>query len=143
MRVAEILEQKGNKTMTVAQTDSVGTAVEVLREHGFGALVVSSNGEQIEGIISERDIVRALGQRADLLDIPVSEIMTEKVFTCAPTDHIDGLMAMMTEKRIRHLPVQISGRLSGLISIGDVVKHRVSELEAETRLVQEYINHGR
>lgn len=143
MRVADILEQKGTKTVTVAQTDNVSRAVEILREHGFGALVVSSDGERIEGIISERDIVRALGLRDDLLDIAVSEIMTEKVFTCAPSDQVDGLMAMMTEKRIRHLPVETNGRLGGLISIGDVVKHRVSELEAETKLVQEYIHHGR
>jgi CBS domain-containing protein len=143
MRVAEILEHKGTKTVTVAKTDSVSRAVEVLREHGFGALVVSSDGQRIEGIVSERDIVRALGLRDDLLDMPVSEIMTEHVFTCSPADQVDGLMSMMTDKRIRHLPVEVNGMLSGLISIGDVVKHRVSELEDETRLMQDYIHHGR
>ncbi len=143
MRVAEILQQKGTRTVTVTKEDSVSRAVEVLREHGFGALVVSSDGERIEGIVSERDIVRALGLREDLLDIPVSEIMTATVFTCAPADQVESLMSMMTDKRIRHLPVEVDGRLSGLISIGDVVKYRVSELEAETKLVQEYIHHGR
>ncbi len=143
MRVAEILERKGTKTVTVAKTDTVGRAVEVLREHGFGALVVSSDGKKIEGIISERDVVRALGLREDLLDLPVSEIMTEKVFTCTRSDRIDSLMSMMTDKRIRHLPVEVDGVLSGLVSIGDVVKHRVSELEDETQVMQDYIHHGR
>ncbi len=143
MRVAEILERKGTKTVTVAETDTVGSAVEILREHGFGALVVSSDGQRIDGIVSERDIVRALGIRDDLLDMPVSEIMTAHVFTCSPSDRVDSLMSMMTDKRIRHLPVEIDGALSGLISIGDVVKHRVSELEDETKHMQDYIHHGR
>lgn len=143
MRVAEILERKGNKTVTIKQTDSVSRAVEILREHGFGALVISSDGAAIEGILSERDVVRALGLRDDLLDLPVSEIMTRKVFTCSPGDRLDGLMAMMTERRIRHLPVEVNGVLSGLISIGDVVKYRVIELEDETQAMQDYIHHGR
>lgn len=143
MRVAEILEQKGTKTVTVTEADTVATAVDILREHGFGALVVSSDGQKIEGIISERDIVRALGLRDDLLDMPVAEIMTARVFTCSPADQVDSLMSMMTDKRIRHLPVEVNGALAGLISIGDVVKHRVSELEDETRLMQDYIHHGR
>lgn len=143
MRVAEILERKGNKTVTIRQTDSVSRAVEILREHGFGALVISSDGAAIEGIISERDVVRALGLRDDLLDLPVSEIMTKKVYTCSPGDRLDGLMSMMTERRIRHLPVEVDGVLSGLISIGDVVKYRVIELEDETQVMQDYIHHGR
>ncbi|MEM7276455.1 MAG: CBS domain-containing protein [Actinomycetota bacterium] len=143
MRVAEILDRKGSKTVTVMPTDSVNRAVELLREHGFGALVVSSDGDLIEGIISERDVVRALGLRPDLLEMPVSEIMTAKVFTCAPADRLDQLMALMTERRIRHLPVVANGALSGLISIGDVVKYRLSELEDETQAMQDYIQHGR
>lgn len=143
MRVAEILERKGTKTVTVTRTDTVGRAVEILREHGFGALVVSSDGRKIEGIVSERDVVRALGVRDNLLDTPVSEIMTEHVITCTPSDRIDHLMSMMTEKRIRHLPVDVDGALSGLVSIGDVVKYRVSELEDETEVIHNYIQHGR
>lgn len=143
MRVAEILDQKGSKTVTVRHTDTVATAVDILREHGFGALVVSSDGKKIEGIVSERDVVRALGLIEDLLDEPVSTIMTERVYTCSPGDRVEGLMAMMTEKRIRHLPVDVDGVLSGLISIGDVVKYRVSELENETQAMQDYIHHGR
>ena len=143
MRVADILRRKGTKTVTVRHDDSVARAVEILRDEGFGALVVSSDGTAIEGIVSERDVVRALGLRPDLLDLPVSEIMTAKVFTCVPDDKVDELMSMMTEKRIRHLPVEVDGKLSGLVSIGDVVKHRVTELENETQAMQEYIHHGR
>ncbi len=143
MRVSDILGRKGTKTATVKPTDTVGRAVEILREHGFGALVVSDNGRSIDGIVSERDIVRALGVTEGLLELPVADIMTRKVFTCAPNDLIDGLMNMMTEKRIRHLPVDIDGELSGLVSIGDVVKHRVSELEDEKQVMHEYIHHGR
>jgi CBS domain-containing protein len=143
MRVAEILRQKGTHTVTVPPTGTVNQAVELLREYGYGALVVSTDGSTIEGIVSERDVVRALGLRSDLLSMPVSEIMTSPVFTCVPEDRTEGLMALMTEKRIRHLPVEIGGRLSGLISIGDVVKYRVSELESEAEAMQAYIHHGR
>ena len=143
MRVSEILQDKGTKTVTVAKDETVGDAVERLREHGFGALVVSTDGRRIEGIVSERDVVRALGIEAELLARPVSDIMTERVITCGMHDQVETLMAKMTEKRIRHLPVEVDGVLSGLISIGDVVKYRVSELEGETRAMQEYIHHGR
>jgi CBS domain-containing protein len=143
MRVADILRRKGTRTATVQQGDSVARAVEILREKGFGALVVSSDGRKIEGIVSERDIVRALGLRPDLLDLPVSDIMTAKVFTCTPEHKVDELMTMMTEHRFRHVPVEVDGELHGLVSIGDVVKHRVNELENETHAMQEYIHHGR
>ncbi len=143
MRVAEILRRKGTHTATVPPEATVNRVVELLREHGYGALVVSNDGGSIDGIVSERDIVRALGLRHDLLDLPVSEIMTNPVFTCATEDRIEELMGLMTEKRIRHLPVEIDGRLSGLVSIGDVVKYRVSELESETQAMQDYIQHGR
>ncbi len=143
MQVAEMLRHKGTHTVTVPPEATVNQAVELLREYGYGALVVSSDGTTIEGIVSERDIVRALGLRSDLLQLPVSDIMTSPVFTCQPADRADQLMAMMTDKRIRHLPVEVDGGLAGLISIGDVVKFRVSELETETQAMQEYIQHGR
>jgi CBS domain-containing protein len=143
MRVTDIIRRKGDRTVTVKPGDSIARAVEVLRDNGFGALVVSEDGIGIEGIVSERDIVRALGLRSDLLDLPVSDIMTPDVFTCSPDDQVEHLMAMMTEHRIRHLPVETGGRLSGLISIGDVVKVRVSELENEAQALQDYIHHGR
>ena len=143
MQVAEMLRNKGTHTVTVTPEATVNQAVELLREFDYGALVVSSDGTAIEGIVSERDIVRALGLRSDLLRLPVSDIMTSPVFTCHPSDRTDQLMAMMTERRIRHLPVDVDGALSGLISIGDVVKYRVSELETETQAMQEYIQNGR
>jgi CBS domain-containing protein len=143
MRVADIIRQKGVGAVTVAPTDSVARAVELLRDHGFGALVVSGDGQAIEGIVSERDIVRALGLRSDLLDLPVTEIMTARVVTCSPDDRVDQLMSTMTEHRIRHLPVEVDGAMVGLVSIGDIVKVRVSELEHEAQTLQDYIQHGR
>jgi CBS domain-containing protein len=143
MRVAEVLRQKGSRTVTIRPDQSINQAVEALREHGFGALVVSADGEQIDGIISERDIVRAVGLRSDLLDLQVADLMTAEVVTCSLSDQVEALMAQMTQFRIRHLPVVDEGRLCGLVSIGDVVKHRVSQLEDETRALQDYIHHGR
>jgi CBS domain-containing protein len=144
MQVAEILRRKGNDVATVAPADTVGTAVEVLRDRGVGALVVTADGTAIDGIISERDIVRALGKStAELLSRPTSDIMTAEVFTCSPEDRVEHLMSMMTEKRIRHLPVEVEGALKGIISIGDVVKSRLNELEQEARAIEDYIHHGR
>jgi CBS domain-containing protein len=144
MQVAEILRRKGYDVATVAPTDSVGEAVELLREHRIGALVVTADGSRIDGIVSERDIVRALGHSpTDLLSRPTSDIMTAEVFTCSPDDRVEQLMSMMTDKRIRHLPVAMDGMLNGIISIGDVVKSRLFELEQETQALEEYIHHGR
>jgi CBS domain-containing protein len=144
MQVAEILRRKGYDVATVAPTDSVGEAVELLREHRIGALVVTADGSRIDGIVSERDIVRALGHSpTDLLSRPTSDIMTAEVFTCSPDDRVEQLMSMMTDKRIRHLPVAMDGMLNGIISIGDVVKSRLFELEQETQALEEYIQHGR
>jgi CBS domain-containing protein len=144
MQVAEILRRKGGEVATVAPDATVATAVELLRERGVGALVVSDDGVTIAGILSERDIVRALGgPRRTLLDQPVRSIMTADVFTCAPGDRVDQLMELMTNRRIRHLPVEVEGKLRGIISIGDVVKSRLTQLEAETRAMEDYIHHGR
>ncbi len=126
---------------TITADMTVTTAVDELRAHGVGALVVSSDGEHIEGIVSERDIVRGLsGQLAALLAEPVRSIMTSKVFTCSPEDEVETLMAAMTERRIRHVPVVRDGILCGIISIGDVVKSRIDELEKERKELVEYIN---
>ena len=144
MQVAEILRTKGADVATVAPDDTIETAVHTLRDRNVGALVVTADGTAIDGILSERDIVRALdAEPQELLDQPVSQIMTSEVFTCLPTDRVEGLMAMMTEKRIRHLPVEVEDSLAGIISIGDVVKHRVNELENEARAMEDYIHHGR
>jgi CBS domain-containing protein len=113
-----------------------------LSVHNIGAMVVVSP-DGVIGIVSERDVVRALQQRgADLLRLPVSEIMTTFVATCTPTDTVDSLSALMTTKRVRHIPVMEDGRLTGIVSIGDVVKTRMEELEAQHEQLQAYITRG-
>jgi CBS domain-containing protein len=140
MNVETILKAKGRSVATIAPEASVGTAVELLRRKSIGALVVSSDGAQVAGILSERDVVHALAERgAQLLELPVSALMTRHVFTCKPGDGIAELMAEMTERRIRHLPVVENGRLAGIVSIGDVVKSRVDEVEAEASSLRQFI----
>ncbi|MFV0317349.1 MAG: CBS domain-containing protein [Microthrixaceae bacterium] len=144
MRVAMILENKGSNVATIAGGATLAEAAGELRLRGVGALVVSIDGISIEGIVSERDIVRRLAERgAQALDEPVSQVMTSEVRTCDPADTCDDLMRVMTEYRMRHLPVVVDGSLSGIVSIGDVVKHRVGELEAEAEALHEYIATGR
>ncbi len=144
MFVSQILGQKGADVATVTTTASVAEAVAALRDYGVGALVVSDDGETIAGIISERDVVRALAASgASMLDTPVADVMTAGVFTCDRRTTVDHLMALMTEQRIRHVPVVEDGVLAGIISIGDVVKSRVHELETETEQLAGYITHGR
>ena len=144
MQVGDILRQKGTAVATIHPGATVAEAVGALRQWSVGALVVSADGRTIDGIVSERDIVRALGgPRRTLLDQLVDSIMTTPVRTCGPTDRVESLMALMTENRIRHLPVEVDGRLAGIVSIGDVVKSRLTELEHETRALEEYLHHGR
>ncbi len=141
MHVAEILSKKGSEVVTVRPDDTVGAVVDLLAERRFGALVVSSGEAVIDGIISERDIVRGLSTVTNgLRDQPVSALMTTPVKTCVGTDGIGELMEQMTEHRIRHLPVVEDNRLVGMISIGDVVKWRVTELEEEARHLEGYIS---
>lgn len=141
MNVQSILAAKGSAVATIAAERSLGDAVGALRDHGVGALVVSNDGTHIDGILSERDVVRAIATRSrDCLDSPVSNAMSANVITCQPADTIDKLMAMMTERRIRHLPVlDESDELAGIISIGDVVKFRLDELEQENSQLHDYI----
>src|SRR5512143_234787 len=128
MRITDVLRRKGNSVVTISPDRSVRELLELLAEHKVGALVVSSDGEHVEGIASERDIVRQLCSDGDaVLDGTVSVIMTQIVKTCVPEDTTDDLMAAMTEHRIRHVPVLVDGRLAGIVSIGDVVKHRLEE----------------
>lgn len=144
MRVNDLLRTKGESVATITPDATVSRAVDELRQHGIGALVVSSDGVTIEGIISERDIVRHLAvDGAAVVDRPVRTVMTAEVATCHRTDSLGQLMAQMTEQRARHLPVQTDGRLDGLVSIGDVVKGRLAELEAEARHLADYISTGR
>ena len=141
MRIQDVLRHKGSAVATVPPETSVLELLAALSQHGVGALVVSADGRQLAGIVSERDIVRRLHDSgADLLTRPVSSIMTESVHTCAPEDLIDDLMRAMTERRIRHIPVVVDGTLRGIVSIGDIVKFRIDELETERRQLENYIN---
>jgi CBS domain-containing protein len=144
MQVRDVLGGKGQDVATVGPEANLAAVVKALAERGVGALVVSDDGRRIAGIVSERDIVRALAREgAGLLDRPVSEIMTTDVHVCTPESNVDQLAALMTERRIRHLPVLVDDALAGIVSIGDVVKSRISELETETQTMHEYIWHGR
>jgi CBS domain-containing protein len=141
VRIATLLAAKGDTVATITGDATVSTAVAELRAHGIGALVVSPDGERIDGIVSERDIVRALFDRHEsLLREPVRSIMTSTVFTCSPEDDTESLMTAMTERRIRHVPVVQDGILKGIVSIGDVVKNRIGELEKDRKELVEYIN---
>jgi len=140
MKVQAMLARKGDQVVTVWPDATIADAIELLREKKIGALVVSDGGAGVQGILSERDVVRALVTHGDgLLQERVSKFMTSTVKTCVPDDHIADVMGQMTESRIRHLPVVEDGRLLGIISIGDVVKNRLDELESETNDLREYI----
>ncbi|MGV9679939.1 CBS domain-containing protein [Nocardia sp. NPDC003482] len=140
MRISEILRRKGADVVTIAPDASVRELLQILAEHNVGAVVVSANGIGIDGIVSERDIVRRLhAVGAALLDHPVADIMTAVVHTCAPDDRVESLRATMTDHRIRHLPVLDAGRMVGIVSIGDVVKSAISELEDEREHLVQYL----
>jgi CBS domain-containing protein len=141
MRIQDVLRHKGSAVATVTPEASVHELLAALSKHRVGALVVSADGQQVEGIVSERDVVRRLHDSgADLLTRTVSSIMTASVHTCGPEDLIDDLMRAMTERRIRHIPVVVDGNLCGIVSIGDIVKFRIDELETERRQLENYIN---
>jgi CBS domain-containing protein len=141
MHVHNVLTIKGDAVATIEPGASLAGATASLRDHGVGALVVSADGRTIDGILSERDVVRALAAHgASTLELEVSTAMSTSVTTCRGDDTIDQMMAMMTERRIRHLPVvDDSGHLAGIISIGDVVKARVGQLEHERDQLHDYI----
>lgn len=140
MKVEKVLEVKGRAVHTVRPDQTVVEAVAALDAHHIGALVVSADGATPEGILSERDIVRALPARAGaIMDAPVEALMSTPVTTCTREDSIAHVMELMTEHRSRHLPVMEHGRLCGLISIGDVVKHRLAELKDEAETLRDYI----
>lgn len=141
MHVKDVLANKGAAVATVAPNSLITEVIALLAQHHVGALVVSSDGRRIEGIISERDVVRSLHSRgADLLTTPVREIMTANVLTCGPGDEIRALARTMTDRRFRHMPVEVDGVLSGIVTIGDVVKGRLDELETEHDQLVGYIS---
>ena len=140
MDVARILEGKGHQVMTSPSTASIAEVARRLKEAAIGAAVVQDGDGRIVGILSERDVVYALVDfDADLPNQPVAALMTREVQTCTPSDKVDEIMRRMTESRIRHLPVIEDGALAGIISIGDIVKHRLEELEAESHALRDYI----
>jgi CBS domain-containing protein len=140
MLVSNLLEGKGTMVATTTGTATVGEVVADLTRHRIGALVVSPDGRQIDGIVSERDIVQHLSDlRPGLLGEPVTAIMSTSVRVCSPADDVESIMNLMTEHRIRHVPVIEDGRLCGIISIGDVVKSRIEELEKDRNELMEYI----
>ncbi len=140
MLVSDVLGGKGAAVATIASDATVGSAVADLTRHRVGALVVSPDGRHIEGIVSERDIVRRLSElHTEFLEEPVASIMSTSVRVCSPGDDVESIMNLMTEQRIRHVPVVEGDELAGIISIGDVVKSRIQELEKDRDELMEYI----
>ena len=141
MNVANLLATKGRDVATINQERSVHDAIAMLKERGIGALVVTGGTGPLTGMLSERDVVRAFAREgADALELRVAALMTTAVITCHESTSLNELMTTMTDKRIRHVPVVENGQLVGLVSIGDVVKARVGELEVERRDLLEYVN---
>jgi CBS domain-containing protein len=140
MSVEQILAGKGREVVTIAPDRSLAEAAACLNERRIGAVVVVDGSGEVQGIISERDVVRAVAETgAEALESPVSSRMTKKVVTCVPTCSIDEIMGLMTDGKFRHVPVLDGGRLAGIISIGDVVKQRLGDIEAEHRALRDYI----
>lgn len=141
MKVEQILRLKGVDVFAVHPDDSIAKAVSVLNDKNIGAVIVRDKAGEVVGILSERDVVRRLGQNgAEAMAMRVSDCMTSNPFTCTPEESVDELMAKMTEKRIRHLPVTDGGRIVGVVSIGDVVKRKIEETEKEAAALKEYIS---
>ena len=142
MRIADVLRGKGGAVVTINADATVAELVAGLADHNIGAMVVAGP-DGVKGIVSERDVVRQLhAQGASVLSRPVAKIMTSVVSTCSKEDTVDSLTLLMTENRVRHVPVLEDGKLIGIVSIGDVVKTRMQELESEHEQLQSYINQG-
>lgn len=143
MRINQVLAAKASQeVVTISPDASVRDLLRTLAAHNVGALVVSSDGKKLQGIVSERDVVRRLNDNDALLDSTVDSIMTRDVHTCDGEHPVNDLMQVMTERRIRHVPVMKDDELVGIISIGDVVKNRMSELEFERDQLDSYVHTG-
>jgi CBS domain-containing protein len=141
MRISDVLDAKPSKdVITISPDAGVRELIALLAEHNVGALIVSRDGEAVDGIVSERDVVRHLHHDGTVVNNTVSAIMTEVVDTCEPSTPLDVLMKVMTDRRIRHVPVVEEGRLCGIISIGDVVKHRIDQLQFERDQLDNYVH---
>lgn len=141
MQVKIVLQEKGSEVVSTGLETSLRDIVAILDQRRVGAVVVSRDGRTLDGIVSERDVVRALARDgAAALDRPAREVMTTgELSTCIPEDTVESLMSVMTERRARHIPVVVDGALEGLVSIGDVVKARIAVLEGEARAMHDYI----
>ncbi|MFG1202139.1 CBS domain-containing protein [Xanthobacter aminoxidans] len=140
MSVTVILSRKGNDIVTLSPDATLGDAVASLARNRIGAIVVTNGDMGVEGIISERDVVRLIGERGvDVLNEPLAGLMTKAVVTCAPDETVPQIMERMTRGRFRHVPVVSGGKVVGIISIGDVVKYRVEEMERESAQLRDYI----
>jgi CBS domain-containing protein len=141
MRIQDVIQHKASQdVVTIGPDATVRELIALLAEHNVGALVVSDDGERVTGIVSERDVVRRLHADEAVLESAVSQIMTVDVRTCAGEDEVTDLMQLMTEHRIRHVPVVADDRLTGIISIGDVVKNRIGQLEFERDQLDHYVH---
>ena len=141
MRINDVLSAKSSHdVITISPDAGVRELIRLLAEHNIGALIVSSDGDSVDGIVSERDVVRRLGDDTSVLDSVVRDIMTSDVRTCEGDEPLTDLMQVMTEHRIRHVPVLTDGKLTGIISIGDVVKTRIGELEFERDQLDSYLH---
>ncbi len=143
MRIGDLLRNKpSHDVITISPEASVRELIALLAEHNVGALIVSADGTSVDGIVSERDVVRRLVEHDEVLLGPVAAIMTESVETVDEQGLVDDLMKTMTERRIRHVPVVTNGRLTGIISIGDIVKQRIDQLEFERDQLDHYVHGG-
>jgi CBS domain-containing protein len=140
MNVETILRAKGRDVATIEPDATIESAVRLLASRRIGALIVSEDGRRVDGIVSERDIVQGLADHGPgLLERRIEDVMTRRVHTCSPEDTVEELMGRMTERRIRHLPVVEAGALCGIVSIGDVVKNRLEEVEYEASSLRSYV----
>ena len=141
MKISDVIKGKSSGgVITIAPAATVRELLALLAEHNIGAVIVSGDGTAVDGIVSERDVVRKLNGDDSVLDAPVEQIMTAVVQTCEPGADVDGLMAQMTEHRIRHVPVIDHGQLVAVVSIGDVVKSRIGQLEFERDQLDSYVH---
>jgi CBS domain-containing protein len=140
MKISDVVRNKGVGVVTIRPDDTVARLLEVLDEHGIGALVVSQDGSAVDGIVSERDVVRHLHRQGpSIVEAPVTDIMTSEVTTGALDDDLEFLARTMTDQRIRHLPIMVDGKLHAIVSIGDVVKSRIDSLQSERDQLVGYI----
>ena len=140
MDVRTILKAKGNRVLSVAPSSTVAEAASILERERIGSVLVLDGSGRLVGVLSERDIVSGIARSgANCLELKVESVMTRNVVTCRQEDSVNTIMALMTERRVRHLPVMDGDELIGIISIGDVVKHRLAEVESEAQSLREYI----